>query len=157
MTLSSSSSPPSRSSASSVRASSEAPAIASAGMTSSWPRTSYSWMRPMMSGSPHATAVTMLVSRTNGGAVASFTGELLVHVCHHAGDPARIGLIAPGLPQAAAAAVPVGLLGHRLVECRGYGCGMTRGDKALGVAAEIRIHGDGKARFPLAHTPIILA
>jgi hypothetical protein len=56
-------------------------------------------MRPMMSGSLRATAVTTLVSRTNGAAAASLTGELLVHVRHHATDPAGIGLVASGLPQ----------------------------------------------------------
>ncbi len=72
-----------------------------------------------MSGSPRAAAVTTLVSRTNGGAAASPTGELLVHVSHHASDTAGVGLVASGLPQAAAAAVPAGFLRHRLVEgCR---------------------------------------
>src|SRR6516225_156179 len=106
----------------------------------------------MMSGSPRATAVTTLVSRTNGGAVASLTGELLVDVRHHASYPAGVCLVAFGLPLAAAAAVPVGLLGHRLVESRRYRRGMTGFDQALGIAAEVGVHGDGETRLPVTHT-----
>ena len=58
-----------------------------------------------MSGFPRATAVTTLVSSTNGGAVASLTGKLAVDVRHHASDPARICLVTFGLPQAPAAAI----------------------------------------------------
>src|SRR5208282_1007469 len=109
----------------------------------------------MMSGSPRATAVTTLVSRTNGGAVTSLTGELLVDVSHHAGYPAGICLVGLGLPQAPATAVPVGLLGHRLVESRGHRRRVAGCDETFSIGAEVWVYSDGEARLPVTHTRII--
>src|SRR5258708_37624083 len=110
----------------------------------------------MMSASPRATAVRTLVSRIKGSGLGRSPRELVVNLGHHAGYPVGVGLLGPGPPKAAPAAVAVRLLCHRVVERSRHRCRLPGLDKLRGVDAQVRVNGNSQPRLPFAHTLIIL-
>lgn len=81
--------------------------------------------------------------------------ELGSNVRLHPGHLGRVGLLGRLLPPPSDAPIALYALGEGVIEHGRHGRGLTGFDKLFGVGGEIRIHGDGQARFPVAHIRII--